>query len=92
MAIKEKVIVKIFKRKDSNEISLLKKRLSWNFLNGKISTKVFFKKKKKVIVKLFKRKDSIEICLLKKRLLWNFLKANIPLEYVYYRKGYCETF
>ena len=64
MFIKTKVVVKLFKSKDSNEISLLKKRLLASFLNLKIPTNVFIKKK--LIVKLFKRKDSIEICLLKK--------------------------
>ena len=83
MFIKKKVIVKLFKRKDSNEMCLLKKRLLWNFLNLKIPTNVFIKKKKKVIVKLFNSKDSIEICLLKKRLLGNFLNVKIPLKYVY---------
>ena len=39
MPIKEKIIVKPFKRKDSNEICLLKKRLLRNFLNVKIPSK-----------------------------------------------------
>ena len=63
MFIKKKVIVKFFKRKDSNEICLLKKRLLLSLLNLKIPKNEFIKKK--VIVKLFKRKDSIKICLLK---------------------------
>ena len=41
----KKVIVKLFKRKDSNEICLLKKRLLRSFLNLKIPTNVFIKKK-----------------------------------------------
>ena len=68
MFIEKKVIVKLFKRKDSNEICLLKKRLLLNFIKLKIPTNVFIKKKK-VIVKLFKDKDPIEICLLKKKVL-----------------------
>ena len=91
MFIKKKFLVKLFKRKDSNEMCLLKKSLLWNFLKLKIPTNVFIKKKK-VIVKLFKHKDSIEICLLKKRLLWNFLNVKIPTKYVYEKKGYCEVF
>ena len=67
MFIKKKVIAERFKCKDSNKISLLKKRLFRSFLNLKIPTNVLIKKK--VIVKLFKRKDSMEICLLGKRLL-----------------------
>ena len=67
MFIKEKVIVKLSRLKDSIEICLLKKRLLRSFLNLKIPTNVFIKKK--VIVKLFQRKDSIEMCLSKKRLL-----------------------
>ena len=56
MFIKKKVIVKLFKSKDSKEIFLLKKRFLLNFLNVKIRTQyVFFKKK--VIVKLFEPKD-----------------------------------
>ena len=82
MFIKKKVIVKLFKWKDSIEICLLKKRLFGYFLNLKIPTNVFMKKKK-VIVKLLKRKDSIEICLLQKKLLWNFLNVKIPSKYLY---------
>ena len=81
MFIKKKFIVKLFKRKDSIEICLLRKRLLWNFLSLKIPTNVFIKKKK-VVVKLFKRKDSNEISLLRKRLLWNFLSVNIPKKYI----------
>ena len=44
--LKKKVIVKLFKPKDSIEICLLKKRLLWNFLSVKIPTKVLMKKKK----------------------------------------------
>ena len=39
---KKKVIVKVFKRKDSIEICCLKKRLLWNFLNVKIPTKYVY--------------------------------------------------
>ena len=46
MPIKEKVIVKLFKRKDSNKICLLKRRLLRNFLNLKNPTNIFMKKKK----------------------------------------------
>ena len=77
MFIKKKFIVKLFKRKDSIEICLLRKRLLWNFLSLKIPANVFIKKKK-VIVKLFKGKDSNQICLLKKSLLGNFLNVKIP--------------
>ena len=64
MFIKKKVIMKLFKRKDSNEISLLKKRLFWNLLNVKIPTKYVYLKK--VIVKVFKPKDSNK-CVYKKK-------------------------
>ena len=43
MFIKKKMIVKLFKRKDSNEICLLKKRILVNFLNLKVPTNVFIK-------------------------------------------------
>ena len=42
MFIKKKMIVKLFKRKDSIEICLLEKRLLWNFLNVKIPTKYVY--------------------------------------------------
>ena len=58
MFIKKNFIVKLFKRKDSNKISLLNKRLLLIFFKLKIPTNVFIKKKKKVIAKLFKPKDS----------------------------------
>ena len=74
--------MKVFKRKASNEISLLKKRLYWNFLNVKIPTNVFIKKEK-VLLKHFKGKDFMEICLLKKRLFGNFLNVKIPSKYIY---------
>ena len=45
MFIKKKFIVKLFKRKDSNKICLLKQRLLLIFLNLKIPTNVFIKKK-----------------------------------------------
>ena len=77
MFIKKKFIVKLFKRKDSIEICMLRKRLLWNFLSLKIPTNVFIKKEK-VIVKVFNDKDSNQICLLKKSLLGNFLIVKIP--------------
>ena len=45
MFIKKNVIVKGFKGKDSIEICLLKQRLLLIFLNLKIPTNVFIKKK-----------------------------------------------
>ena len=76
MFIKKKVIVKLFKRKHSNKICLLKKRLMENFLNLKIPTNVFIKKEKG-LVKHFKDKVFMEIRLLKKRLFRNFLNVKI---------------
>ena len=64
MVIKKKVIVKLFKRKDSSEICLLKKTRLLNFLNVKIPTK--YANLKKVIVKLFKTKGSKK-CLYQKK-------------------------
>ena len=82
MFIKKKVIVKLFKRKDSNKICLLKKRLLGNFLNLKIKTYVFIKKEKG-LVKHFKGKDFMEICLLKRTLFGNFLHVKIRSKYLY---------
>ena len=66
MFIEKKVIVKLFKLKDSNKcVYQKKKRLLSNFLNLSIPTNVFIKKKK-VLVRLFKHKDSNEKFLLKK--------------------------
>ena len=91
MFIKKKVIVKLFKRPDSNEIWSLKKRLLWNFLNGKIPTKyVFFKKK--VIAKLFKPKDSNKCVYQKKKVIVKLFKRKDSIEICLIKKGYCETF
>ena len=73
---KKKVIAKLFKRQDSIERFLFRKRLLWNFLEVKIPTK--YVHYREVIVKFFKRKDSSEISWLKKRLLWIFLNLKIP--------------
>ena len=82
MFIKKNVLLKFFKRKDSNEICLLKKRLLLNFLKLKIPTNVFIKKK--VILKLFKAKDSNKCVYQKKKsLLRNFLNVKIPMKYGY---------
>ena len=61
---KEKVIVKLFKRKDSTEICLLKK-VNLKLFKPKDFNKCVYQEKK-VIAKLFKCKDSNERCLLKK--------------------------
>ena len=47
MFIKKKVIVKLFKRKDSNEICLLKKKFIVKIFKPKDSTKCVYQKKKK---------------------------------------------
>ena len=46
MFIKSKVIVKLFKRKDSKEICLLKKKVLQNFLNVKIRMKYVYEEKR----------------------------------------------
>ena len=85
MSIKKKVIPELFKRKDSNEICLLKKRLLWNFLKLQITTNVFIKKK--VILKLFKRKNSNEICLSRKKVIVKFFKRKDSNEISLLKKG-----
>ena len=90
MVIKKKVIVKLFKRKDSNEICLLKKRLLLNFLKLKIPTNVFIKKK--VIVKLFKAKDSNKCVYQKKKFIVQLFKRKDSNEICLLKKAYCETF
>ena len=45
MFIKKKFIVKLFKRKDSNEISLLKERVIVKFLKRKDSNEICLLKK-----------------------------------------------
>ena len=46
MFIKKNVIVKVFKRKDSNEICLLKKKVIVKLLKGKDSIEICLLKKK----------------------------------------------
>ena len=65
--------MKFFKRKDSNEICLLKKRLLGNFLKLKVPTNVFIKKEKGLVTH-FKGKDFVEICLLKKKVIRKLFK------------------
>ena len=73
MFIKKKVIVKLFKPKDSNKCVYQKKRLLSNFLNLKILRNGFIKKKM-VLVKRFKHENSIQICLLKKKVIVKLFK------------------
>ena len=64
MSVKGKVNLKLFQRKDSIEICLLKKGYCETFETSRFHRNMFIQKK--VIVKLSRSKDSNEICLLKK--------------------------